>query len=135
MTAAAEGEDGVLRGTPASAGRVTGTARIIHSEADFHVLEPGDIAVCPGTRPSSSVIFPMIGGIVADAGGAVSHPAIIAREYGIPAVVAAVGATDAIRDGEVITVDGAEGTVWRHRSALAAGVNPSVARTQERADW
>jgi pyruvate,water dikinase len=116
VTAAAEGEDGVLRGTPASAGHVTGTARIIHSEADFHVLEPGDIVVCPGTRPSWSVIFPLIGGIVADAGGALSHPAIIAREYGIPAVVAAVGATDAIRDGEVITVDGAEGTVRRHRA-------------------
>jgi pyruvate,water dikinase len=116
VTAAAEGEDGVLRGTPASAGHVTGTARIIHSEADFHVLEPGDIVVCPGTRPSWSVIFPMIGGIVADAGGALSHPAIIAREYGIPAVVAAVGATDAIRDGEVITVEGAEGTVRRHRA-------------------
>ena len=58
----------------------------------------------------------MIGGIVADAGGALSHPAIIAREYGIPAVVAAVGATDAIPDGEVITVDGAVGTVWRRRA-------------------
>ena len=59
--------------------------------------------------------LPLIGGIVADAGGALSHPAIIAREYDGPAVVAAVGATDAIRDGEVITVDGAEGMVWRHR--------------------
>ncbi len=118
VTVSAEGEDGVLHGTPASAGRVTGTARIIHSEADFHVLEPGDIVVCPGTRPSWSVIFPMIGGLVADAGGALSHPAIIAREYGIPAVVAAVGATDAIHDGEVITVDGSEGTVRRHRPTV-----------------
>ncbi|GAA1978453.1 PEP/pyruvate-binding domain-containing protein [Microbacterium pumilum] len=114
VTADSTGQDGVLRGTPASAGRVTGTARIVHSEADFHVLEPGDIVVCPGTRPSWSVIFPMIGGLVADAGGSLSHPAIIAREYGIPAVVAAVGATDAIRDGEVITVDGGEGTIRRH---------------------
>ena len=119
MTADSEGDDGVLRGTPASTGRVTGTARIVHSEADFHLLEPGDIVVCPGTRPSWSVIFPMIGGLVADAGGSLSHPAIIAREYGIPAVVAAVGATETIRDGDVITVDGREGTVRRH--AVAPG--------------
>ncbi|MET0782510.1 MAG: PEP-utilizing enzyme, partial [Microbacterium sp.] len=117
VTASAQGEDGVLRGTPASAGRVTGTARIVHAEADFHRLEPGDIMVCPGTRPSWSVIFPIIGGLVADAGGALSHPAIIAREYGVPAVVAAVGASDVIRDGEVITVDGTEGTVRRHPDA------------------
>ena len=72
VTADSEGDDGVLRGTPASTGRVTGTARIVHSEADFHLLEPGDIVVCPGTRPSWSVIFPMIGGLVADAGGSLA---------------------------------------------------------------
>ena len=91
--------------------------RIVHAEADFHRIEPGDIVVCPGTRPSWSVIFPMIGGLVADAGGALSHPAIIAREYGVPAVVAVVGATDTLRDGEVVTVDGSAGTVER-RSPL-----------------
>ena len=55
----------------------------------------------------------MIGGLVADAGGALSHPAIIAREYGVPAVVAVVGATNTLRDGEVVTVDGSEGSVRR----------------------
>ena len=114
MTAVAGAdEDGVLHGSPASSGRVTGTARIVHDESGFHRIERGDIVVCPGTRPSWSVIFPMIGGLVADAGGALSHPAIIAREYGIPAVVAVAGATDMIRDGETITVDGAAGTVRR----------------------
>lgn len=117
VTALAEGDDGVLRGVPASAGHVTGPVRIVHAEADFHRIEPGDIVVCPGTRPSWSVIFPLIGGLVADAGGALSHPAIIAREYGVPAVVAAVGATDMLRDGEIVTVDGSEGTVRRLSTA------------------
>lgn len=113
VTALSEGGDGVLRGVPASPGRVTGPVRIVHAEADFHRIESGDIVVCPGTRPSWSVIFPMIGGLVADAGGALSHPAIIAREYGVAAVVAAVGATHMLRDGEIVTVDGSEGTVRR----------------------
>jgi len=113
ITAHSEGDDGVLRGVPASAGRVTGPVRIVHAEADFHRIEPGDVVVCPGTRPSWSVIFPLIGGLVADGGGALSHPAIIAREYGVPAVVAAVGATDTLRDGEIVTVDGTEGSVRR----------------------
>ena len=113
ITALSEGEDGVLRGVPASAGSVTGPVRIVHAEADFHRIQQGDVVVCPGTRPSWSVIFPMIGGLVADGGGALSHPAIIAREYGVPAVVAAVGATDTLRDGELVTVDGAAGTVRR----------------------
>ena len=113
VTESAEGEDGILRGVPASPGRVTGPVRIVHAEADFHRIESGDIVVCPGTRPSWSVIFPLIGGLVADAGGALSHPAIIAREYGVPAVVAVVGATNTLRDGEVVTVDGSEGSVRR----------------------
>lgn len=105
--------DGVLRGTPASPGRVTGPVRLVHAEADFHRLQPGDILVCAGTRPSWSVIFPLIGGLVADGGGSLSHPAIIAREHGVPAVVAVVGATGMLRDGEVVTVDGGAGTVTR----------------------
>jgi phosphohistidine swiveling domain-containing protein len=125
ITALAEGDDGVLRGVPASAGRVTGPVRIVHAEADFHRIESGDIVVCPGTRPSWSVIFPLIGGLVADAGGALSHPAIIAREYGVPAVVAVVGATDTLRDGEVVTVDGTEGSVRRLSSS------PQSARSGE----
>jgi phosphoenolpyruvate-protein kinase (PTS system EI component) len=67
------------------------------------------------------VIFPLIGGLVADAGGALSHPAIIAREYGVPAVVAAVGATDTLRDGEIVTIDGSEGTVHRRTEHRAVG--------------
>lgn len=119
ITALAEGEDGVLRGVPASPGRVTGPVRLVHAEPDFHRIESGDIVVCPGTRPSWSVIFPLIGGLVADAGGALSHPAIIAREYGVPAAVAVVGATDTLRDGEIVTLDGSEGTVRRLTAAGA----------------
>lgn len=132
VTALAEGEDGLLRGVPASPGRATGPVRIVHAEADFHRIEPGDIVVCPGTRPSWSVIFPVIGGLVADAGGALSHPAIIAREYGVPAAVAVVGATDTLRDGEIVTVDGSEGSVRRLTSsprASRAGTSSQPAST------
>ena len=135
ITALSEGDDGVLRGVPASPGRVTGPVRIVHAEADFHRIEQGDIVVCPGTRPSWSVIFPLIGGLVADAGGALSHPAIIAREYGVPAVVAAVGATDILRDGEIVTIDGGEGTVQRrteHRAVAHETVDHRAGEERER---
>lgn len=110
--APAEGEP--LTGVAASAGKATGRACVVRSEADFGRIEAGDILVCPSTRPSWAVIFPHLAGIVADAGGSLSHPAIIAREYGIPAVVATVHATSVIADGDVITVDGSTGVVTRH---------------------
>jgi len=114
LTAAAPTQGEPLVGVPAAAGRATGRARIVHSEADFGRIEAGDILVCPSTRPSWAVIFPHLSGIVADVGGSLSHPAIIAREYGIPAVVATVHGTAVITDGEILTVDGTAGTVVRH---------------------
>lgn len=100
-----------LRGIPASAGTYTGTVRVITSEAEFDKLEAGDVLVCPITSPSWSVLFPSVGALVTDSGGILNHPAIIAREYRIPAVVASGNATELLRDGQTVTVDGTAGTV------------------------
>lgn len=102
---------GLLHGVAASPGRYTGPARIVVGEADFGRLQPGDVLVCPETTPQWSVLFGIVGALVTDSGGMLSHPALIAREYGIPAVVATVDATRLLRDGQLVTVDGAAGTV------------------------
>ena len=98
-----------LCGIAASAGRYTGPARVIMSEAEFAKLRPGDVLVCPITSPVWSVLFPSVGALVTDTGGILSHSAIIAREYRIPAIVATGNATDLIRDGQRVTVDGTAG--------------------------
>ncbi len=102
---------GMLSGIPVSAGSYTGPARIIRSESEFHRLRPGDVLVCPVTSPVWSVLFPSIGALVTDIGGMLSHPAIIAREYRLPAVVATGDATSRLTDGQIVTVDGTAGVV------------------------
>ena len=101
----------MLTGIGASPGRYTGTVRIIRSEAEFDRLRAGDVLVCPATSPVWSVLFPNVGAVVADSGGVLSHPAIIAREFGVPAVVATRVGTTQLRDGQVVAVDGTIGTV------------------------
>jgi phosphoenolpyruvate synthase/pyruvate phosphate dikinase len=104
-------DEGILRGTPASPGTYIGAARIVANEREFARIRPGDVLVCPTTRSSWSTVFASIGAVVTDAGGALSHPAIIAREHRIPAVVATGNATKVIRDGAIVMVDGSNGTV------------------------
>jgi len=101
----------VLDGIAASPGRYTGPARVVMDEFDFGKMRLGDVLVCPVTSPVWSVLFPSIGALVTDAGGLLSHPAIIAREYGVPAVVAAGNATALLRDGQAVTVDGTAGRI------------------------
>jgi rifampicin phosphotransferase len=101
----------MLTGIGASPGRYTGTVRIILSEAEFDRLRAGDVLVCPATSPVWSVLFPNVGALVADSGGVLSHPAIIAREFGVPAVVATRVGTTQLQDGQVVVVDGTIGTV------------------------
>ena len=108
-TASADGV--LLTGIPASAGSYTGPVRVVRSEAEFSRVRPGDVLVCPVTSPVWSVLFPSIGALVTDAGGALSHPAIIAREYGLPAVAATVEGTTRLHDDQLVTVDGTTGTV------------------------
>jgi len=102
--------DDVLRGTAASPGMVTGPARVIRDPAGAR-LEPGEILVAPSTDPGWTPLFLVAGGLVMELGGAMAHGAIVAREYGLPAVVGVSGATERISTGRRITVDGAAGTV------------------------
>jgi pyruvate,water dikinase len=103
-------EVGALRGAPASAGSVTARARVILDPIGAQ-LEPGEILVAPSTDPGWTPLFLTAGGLVMEMGGSISHGAVVAREYGIPAVVGVAGATERIRTGYMITVDGSEGTV------------------------
>jgi pyruvate,water dikinase len=101
---------GGLRGSPASPGAVTGRARVIHSPQGAH-LEPGEILVAPSTDPGWTPLFLTAGGLVMEMGGMMSHGAVVAREYGIPAVVGVAGATEQIESGQQVSVDGSAGTV------------------------
>ena len=88
-----------LRGTGASAGVVRGPARVALSPADFGRIQPGDIIVCPSSNPSWVPVFVIAGGLVTNTGGVLSHAAVVAREFGLPAVVGIAGATERIADG------------------------------------
>ncbi|SMD14280.1 PEP/pyruvate-binding domain-containing protein [Lentzea albidocapillata] len=102
--------EGDLVGTPASAGIITGIARVVMDPVGAH-LEPGEILVAPSTDPGWTPLFLTAGGLVMEMGGANSHGAVVAREYGIPAVVGVREAVTRIRTGERITVDGSTGAV------------------------
>lgn len=108
--AAATDTEGALTGTPASAGSVTAKARVVLDPVGAH-LEPGEILVCPSTDPGWTPLFLTAGGLVMEMGGPNSHGAVVAREYGIPAVVGVPDATHRIATGDTITVDGAAGLV------------------------
>jgi pyruvate,water dikinase len=101
---------GVLTGSPASAGTVTAAARVILDPVGAH-LEPGEILVAPSTDPGWTPLFLTAGGLVMEMGGPNSHGAVVAREYGIPAVVGVPDATLRLATGQQITVDGSAGTV------------------------
>jgi pyruvate,water dikinase len=103
---------GVLFGTAASAGYVTALARVILDPHAAH-LEPGEILVAPSTDPGWTPLFLKAAGLVMETGGAMAHGAIVAREYGIPApaVVGVAGATERIKSGSHVTIDGSLGLV------------------------
>jgi pyruvate,water dikinase len=101
---------GALAGTPASAGVVQGRARVVRKLEEAE-LEKGDILVAPYTDPAWTPLFPITAGLVTEVGGLMTHGAVVAREYGIPAVVGVDGATDAIKDGALVRVNGTEGYV------------------------
>jgi pyruvate,water dikinase len=106
-----EQADGVLRGVGASAGQVTATARVLAGPADFGRLQPGDVLVASITTPAWTSLFAMASAVVTDVGGPLSHSSIVAREYGIPAVLGTNVATRSIPDGARVRVDGDAGTV------------------------
>jgi pyruvate,water dikinase len=100
-----------LKGFPVSPGRVTAPASVILSPADFARMEPGTILVCPTTTPAWTPLFAQASGLVTDIGGILAHGSIVAREYGIPAVMGTGNATQRIITGQEIMVDGSAGTV------------------------
>jgi rifampicin phosphotransferase len=107
---AGEYAEGTLKGSPASPGIVTAQARVILDPTGAR-LEPGEVLVAPSTDPGWTPLFLTAGGLVMEMGGTMSHGAVVAREYGIPAVVGVAGATERITTGQQVTVDGAAGTV------------------------
>jgi len=110
-----------LRGVAASAGVVEGTARVLLDVNQVGELREGEVLVCPVTAPSWAPVFAKIKAAVSDIGGAMSHAAIVAREYGMPAVVGTGDATKRIRTGDTIRVDGDRGTVRVLRTPGPAG--------------
>jgi pyruvate,water dikinase len=100
-----------LQGIGASQGTVRGVARIARSVEDAARVEKGAILVCPFTDPGWTVTLDRVSGVVTETGGLLSHAAVICREYGIPAVLAVPRATERIRDGQIIVIDGGLGCV------------------------
>ena len=101
----------ILKGVSGSFGKVVGRACIIHSPKEFYKMQKGDILVCHLTDPEWTPLFKLASAVVADTGAALSHAAIVAREYGIPAVLGVGFATTKYKDGDMLQVDGDEGTV------------------------
>lgn len=106
-------ERDLLRGVAASPGRGRGPVRLVNGPADFERFRRGDVLVCRSTTVSWVPLFNMASGIVADVGGALSHAALVAREFGIPAVTGTNIGREVLIDGEIVEVDGTAGTVRR----------------------
>jgi rifampicin phosphotransferase len=112
MPAASEEQTGdLIKGTGASAGTITAPARVLGGPQDFGSMQPGDVLVASITTPAWTSLFAMASAVVTDIGGPLSHSSIVAREYGIPAVLGTAVATRRIRSGQLIKVDGDAGTV------------------------
>ena len=102
---------GEIKGLAASPGVVDGTARHVSSIEEFNQVKEGEILVCRMTNPAWVVLFTKIVGLVTDAGGVTSHPAVVSREFGIPAVVGTSNATERIKTGDRVRVNGSTGIV------------------------
>lgn len=111
LLAQGDAPPGALCGHPASPGRVTAVARVLHGLDELDRLGPGEVLVAPVTTPGWTPAFARAAAVVTDTGSVASHASVVAREYGIPAVVATGDATARLRDGQLVTVDGARGWV------------------------
>jgi phosphohistidine swiveling domain-containing protein len=103
-------EDAIV-GQPASPGRATGPVRIVRGPGDFDRFQPGEVLVARATAPAWTPLFARAAAVVTDGGTLAAHASLVAREYGIPAVVATGDATTRLADGQVVTVDGSAGTI------------------------
>ena len=111
LVGATRSERAIVSGSPASAGRATGFVRVVRGPHEFDDLQPGEILVAPLTAPAWTPLFTRAAAVVTDVGSAAAHASIIAREYGIPAVVGCGDATARLRTGMRVTVDGSTGNV------------------------
>jgi pyruvate,water dikinase len=119
--------EGPVTGIAASPGVVEGIARVVMTVDEFDDVAEGDILVCQMTNPAWVVLFTRIAGLVTDTGGTTSHPAVLSREFGIPAVVGTSVATKRIRTGDRIRVDGSKGSVDVLEAAVGAtGTGPAA---------
>jgi pyruvate,water dikinase len=119
-------DGGPITGIAGSPGVVEGTARVVMTIDEFDEVTDGDILVCQMTNPAWVVLFTKIAGLVTDTGGTTSHPAVLSREFGIPAVVGTSSATHRIATGDRIRVDGSKGVVEVLEHAAAAGAPTSA---------
>lgn len=110
-----------VRGLAASDGTYEGRVRRVSDPDDFDKIQEGDVLVTKTTSPAFNVVLPMLGGVVTDYGGILSHAAIVAREFDIPAVVGCEDATDRLADGDRVVVDGGEGSVRILEAESATG--------------
>ena len=102
-----------LGGIAASPGRFRGRVRVIRAPEQLARLRAGEVLVCPETSSAWMMVFRRAGALVTDHGSTLSHSAIVAREFGLPAIVATKNATSTLRDGEEVIVDGSRGTMTR----------------------
>ncbi len=102
---------GAITGEPASPGRAVGAVRIVRGAEDFDRFQPGEVLVAQATAPAWTPLFARAAAVVTDGGTLAAHASLVAREYGIPAVVATGTATSRLRNGQVVTVDGSAGVV------------------------
>jgi phosphohistidine swiveling domain-containing protein len=109
-----EHEEDMLRGLAASGGVYEGPARRVSGPDTFDRIVQGDVLVTESTTEAFNILLPLLGAIVTDSGGLLSHSAIVAREYGIPGVVGTREATERIPDGALVRVDGDAGEVTVH---------------------
>lgn len=116
--AAASPED--MRGTPASQGKARGRVRVAHELADLRLVRPGEILVAKNTDPGWTSVFPLLVGLVTCTGGVLSHGALLAREYGIPAVTGVSEAMDRLKTGDLVEIDATAGIVRLVRSVSSA---------------
>lgn len=112
MPAGAQQKPGdVIKGVGASSGKVTAPARLLAGPQDFGLMQPGEVLVARMTTPAWTSLFAMASAVVTDVGGPLSHSSIVAREYGIPAVLGTGVATQRLSSGQLVNVDGDAGTV------------------------
>jgi pyruvate,water dikinase len=106
-------EDVLLQGTSGSPGVASGPVRIVRDVSEFGMLRRGDVLVAPVTNPAWTPLFQRAVAVVVDTGGAASHAAIVAREYGIPAVMGTMNGTKVLKEGQRVKVDGSRGLVYK----------------------